>query len=32
MGVAASAIDTRATDLLRTVLGSVVRYDQAVGS
>jgi hypothetical protein len=32
MGVPASAIDTRATDLLRTVLGSVVRMNQAVGS
>jgi glycosyltransferase involved in cell wall biosynthesis len=32
MGVSASAIDARATDLLRTVLGSVVRMEQAVGS
>ena len=32
MGVPASALDTRATDLLRTVLGSVVRMEQAVGS
>ena len=32
MGVPASAIDTRATDLLRTVLGSVVRMERAVGS
>jgi glycosyltransferase involved in cell wall biosynthesis len=32
MGVPASAFDTRATDLMRTVLGSVVRMEQAVGS
>jgi hypothetical protein len=32
MGVPASAIDTRATDTLRTVLGSVVHMDRAVGS
>jgi hypothetical protein len=32
MGVPASAIDTMATDVLRTALGSVVRLDQAVGS
>jgi hypothetical protein len=32
MGVPASAIDTRATDLLRTVLGGGVRMEQAVGS
>jgi ADP-heptose:LPS heptosyltransferase len=32
MGVPVSAIDTRATDLLRMLLGSVVRMDQAVGS
>jgi glycosyltransferase involved in cell wall biosynthesis len=32
MGVPASALDTRAADLLRTVLGSVVRMEQAVGS
>jgi hypothetical protein len=32
MGVPASAIDTRSTDILRTVLGSVVRMERAVGS
>jgi hypothetical protein len=32
MGVPASALDSRAADLLRTVLGSVVRMEQAVGS
>ena len=32
MGVPAAAIDTRSTDILRTVLGSVVRMGQAVGS
>ena len=32
MGVPASAIDTRATDLLRMLLGSVVRMERAVGS
>ena len=32
MGVPASAIDTRAADTLRTVLGSVVHMDRAVGS
>src|SRR4030095_11576513 len=32
MGVPASALDTRAADLLRSVLGSVVRMERAVGS
>ena len=32
MGVPAQAIDTRSTDVLRTVLGSVVRMERAVGS
>ena len=32
MGVPASALDSRAADLLRTVLGSIVRMEQAVGS
>jgi hypothetical protein len=32
MGVPASALDTRAADLLRSVLGSVIRMERAVGS
>ena len=32
MGVPASALDTRAADTLRSVLGSVVHMDRAVGS
>jgi hypothetical protein len=32
MGVPASAVDTRAADLLRTVLGGIVPMEQAVGS
>ena len=32
MGVPASALDTRAADLLRSLLGSVVRMERAVGS